>query len=339
MTTDLEQLDGLMTDVEQLKGWVPVRVYWEGASPILDWCYLGERRFNAPFFDQTVEEALRHPFNLLFRHQTPLGILEELHAKRAGLAPSGFIFHASRCGSTLVSQMLAALPQNLVISEARPIDAVLRANFRESGLTDERRAEWLRWITAALGQRRGVEEQRFYIKFDCWSALDLALIERAFPDVPWIFVYRDPLEILVSQLRRRGAHMVPGVLEPSLLGLDEAEIARMQTEEYCARVLARICESALGSFRSERALLVNYTQLPEAVCTTIAKFFGVEYTDEEQKRMLHAARFDAKNPSMNFVGDTDRKKLEAGETLRAATDRWVRPLYERLEALRLAALS
>jgi hypothetical protein len=195
----------------------------------------------------------------------------------------------------------------------------------------------LRWIIGALGHRRGGGEQHFYIKFDCWSALDLNLIERAFPDVPWIFVYRDPLEILVSQLRRRGAHMVPGVLEPSLLGLDEADVARMPTEEYCARVLASVCESVLRSFRNERALLINYTQLPEAVCSTIAKFFGVEYTDAEQERMLRAAQFDAKNPSMNFVGDTGRKRLEASDTLRAATDRWVRPLYEQLEELRLAA--
>ena len=40
----------------------------------------------------------------------------------------------SRCGSTLVSQMLAALPQNIVISEAAPIDAVVQLNRAQPDL-------------------------------------------------------------------------------------------------------------------------------------------------------------------------------------------------------------
>ena len=34
------------------------------------------------------------------------------------------------------AQMLAAVPQNLVLSEAGPIDAVVRANTRDPQLTD-----------------------------------------------------------------------------------------------------------------------------------------------------------------------------------------------------------
>jgi hypothetical protein len=323
-------------NAEQLKGWIPARVYWQDAAPVLDWCYLGERRLTAPFFDQTVEECLRHPFNLLFRHQTPIAVLAAPHFRRTALAPGGFIFHTSRCGSTLISQMLAALPQNIVISEARPIDSILRANLRDATVTDEQRAEWLRWIVGALGQQRTGEEKRLFIKFDCWSAFDLPLIEKAFPEVPRLFVYREPSEVLVSQLRRRGAHMVPGVLEPALLGLDDKAVTQMPTEEYCARVLAKICDAALKSFRLESTLLVNYRQLPDAVCSTIAEFFGVEYTRDERAHMLHAAQFDAKNPSMNFLSDTDQKKLEASEPVREATEKWVTPLYEQLEKLRLS---
>ena len=42
------------------------------------------------------------------------------------MRPSGFIFHMSRCGSTVISQMLAALAEHVVVSEAGPIDALAR---------------------------------------------------------------------------------------------------------------------------------------------------------------------------------------------------------------------
>ncbi len=99
---------GLVTD------WMPIRVYQEQGEPMLDWAYFGSARFVEPFFEDTVAKVLRRSFSLLFRQQTPLSILDELQLLAPGVAPTGFIFHMSRCGSTLVSQMLAALPQNIV---------------------------------------------------------------------------------------------------------------------------------------------------------------------------------------------------------------------------------
>jgi hypothetical protein len=82
-------------DATRLEGWTPVRLRWQDAQPVLDWCFVGAERFTEPFFDQTVQRLLRHPFNQLFRRQTPLAALAELHAHAPGLAPTGFIFHMS----------------------------------------------------------------------------------------------------------------------------------------------------------------------------------------------------------------------------------------------------
>ena len=176
---------------------------------MVDWCYLGKDRFKDSFFDQTVGECLRQPFNLLFRDQTPIDVLGQWNELRPGLSPTGFIFHMSRCCSTLISRMLASLPQNIVISEARPIDSTLRAHFHSDAVTDERRIAWLRWMVSALAQRRRGKEQHFFIKFDAWNVLEVPLIRRAFPAVPWVFVYRDPVEVLVSQLIIGGRRWCP----------------------------------------------------------------------------------------------------------------------------------
>lgn len=115
-----------MKSDDPFAGWVPIRVVESSTPPEVEWCHLGTERFTDPFFQQTIERRLRDPFPLLFRRRSPLDDLSARAVEHPGLAPSGFVFHMSRCGSTLVAQMFAALATTVVISEADPIDAVLR---------------------------------------------------------------------------------------------------------------------------------------------------------------------------------------------------------------------
>ena len=317
---------------EQFAGWVPIRVYWEQEAALVDWAYIGNERFTDPFFSDTIERCLRNPANMLFRRQTPIETLAEWREARPGLMPKGFIFHMSRCGSTLVTQMLAAMPRTIVISEAGPIDSVLRANFRDPSLTDDRRAAWLQWAVSAFGQPRAGGEKDLFIKFDCWDTMELELIERAFPDVPWIFLFRNPVEVMVSQAQRKSAHLVPGMVEPQLFGLDPDAALTFGPEEYCAMILARICEAALGHHKTGRSMIVDYNTLPGAVSASLLDFFRVTYTDDDLERLIRASQFNAKNPALPFQDDSAAKNRLATREVTQAADRWLAPVYEKLRA-------
>lgn len=320
-------------DLTQLDGWIPIRIYWQDSHPMVDWCFLGTQRFREPFFDETIDKCLRQPFSLLFRHQTPIEVLEDLQHAQPGLPPAGFIFHMSRCGSTLVSQMLAALPQNIVISEADPIDSVLRSNQGHPHITDEQRATWLRGLISAMGRPRNADEQHLFIKFDSWSVLDLPLVRRAFPSTPWVFLYRDPVEVLVSHARSRGQQMLPGVLEPELLGLAADEIDPARLDEYCARVLEKCCRAAVLHHETDSAVAINYHALPEAVWSQVAPLFALSLTGDEVKRMQAVTAYHAKQPKTMFVEDSTTKQQIATPEIRALAEGFVRPWIERLEAL------
>jgi hypothetical protein len=324
-------------DAAALDGWAPARIRPEEGGLQVDWCHLGEARFSEPFFDETLERRLRHPFALLMRHRTSMDVLLERQRLRPGLAPSGLIFHMSRCGSTLLSQMLAALPWSIVVSEAAPVDTVLRAPRWVPGLQEHTHLSWLRAVVAALGQARFGQERAYFLKLDAWHTLQLPLFERAFPGVPWVFVYREPVEVLASHQRKRGAHMVPGVLEPSLLGL-EATAGPPPLEEYGARVLARICQAGLDAWhtRSNPARLVSYRQLPQAVEALLQGHFGQQLTEEDLQLLRQAAARDAKNPVVPFEDDTARKEAEVTPGARALAGRLLQPLHEALERSRLA---
>ncbi|GGF26809.1 hypothetical protein GCM10011611_36040 [Aliidongia dinghuensis] len=324
----------MSVDLVPLDGCVPLRTRWQAGEPWIDWCHLGTARFGEPFFEETIGAQLRKPANLLFQPRTPLAVAEAWLVRDPPVPPTGFVFHMSRCGSTLMSQMLAASPRHVAISEAIPIDTVLRPDLNPADLDDETRIRLLRAVVGGLGQRRVGDEERLFIKFDCWHVLDLALIRRAFPTVPWLFLYREPIEVLVSQLKRRGVQTVPGMMPPQVFGIDFAAAVAMPPTDYCAQVLAQMCRAALVQCQGGEGLLVNYAELPEALWTKVPAHFAVDWTPGERAAMAEVLKVDSKSPSFAFVPDAEEKQRLAPEPARLAAARWLEPVYRELEALR-----
>ena len=187
-------------------------------------------------------------------------------------------------------------------------------------------------MISALGQQRG-DETRLFVKFDSWHILDLPLIRTAFPAVPWIFLYRDPVEVLASQVKQRALWLVPGMVGEMLPGVEKEETLRMLPEEYCARCLARVCQAALAHYRAG-GTLVNYRQLPEAVYDSVADNFGLSWLPAELEAMRQATRFNAKTPGLVFAEDSGEKQDAATDRIREMAATWLTPVYEQLEAAR-----
>ena len=314
-----------------LAGWIPFRIRADAGRHMTDWCYLGEDVFDDPFFEQTIQRCLRKPFNQLFGQETPIETLLDWRDVQPGLTPTAFIFHGSRCGSTLFSRMAAVLPRTVVISEAAPIDDVLRAR-----VPDSQRIEWLRALLSALGQPRRGDERHLFVKFDAWHAIDLSLVQRAFPDVPSVFLYREPAAVIASQMRMPGLHMVPGMLDPSVIGLDPPRVLQLDREEYCARMLSALYAAALAAGAGGRVMLMNYTQLPEAASLQLLEWCGRTASHDAREGLHGVAQFDAKTPSLPYdATDVSTRPAPSQRAIDMAA-RFVGPQYAQLESIRLA---
>ena len=314
-------------------GWSPVRVFRDPDDGwTVEWCCLREERFSDPFFAQTIDRALWRPFNQAFRRRTRLEALGEALGGANVRRPAGLIFHMSRCGSTLVAQMLAALPGSVVVSEAEPVDDVLGAHRRDPAVADEWRAERLRWIVTALGNSVSGDPRRFVLKMDSWHVLDLPVIRRAFPGVPSIMVYRDPVEVLVSHERTPGWMMVP-IHAEKLLSLTVDEAVTLPHEDYRARILERFLGAMLRD-DDPACRLVNYAELPSAAMESIPLWFGIDLGSHDRRMMSGAARRDAKEPYQQHTPDSAEKQRRAGAAIRTAAAVRLLPLYQALEARR-----
>src|SRR5262249_16445517 len=215
------------------KHWLPAHLSPTGGAATVDWVHFAGERLVAPFFEESLRRASCRPFNQMFSYRTTLGDFLATAKLDEALAPDGFIFHMSRCGSTLVSQMLAALPNNIVVSEAAPLDAAVRLSNSLPPRSPDKHVGVLAPRVAPLGRRRSGAERHYVIKLDGWHALAFPLFRRAFPQVPWVFLYRDPVEVLVSQMRERGLQLIPSALSPCPFGIENG--TGMTGEEYCAR--------------------------------------------------------------------------------------------------------
>lgn len=328
-------MDSLTRRID-FQGWLPIRMPFRQADIMVDWAYFGKQRFTEPFFRDTVARALRLPFNQAFRRETSADEMVAWTQRAVSITPTAFIFHASRCGSTLIGQMLAALPSHIVMSEPPMLDTILRARYYLPKLTEEKQIAYVRALVLAMAEARNGESE-FVIKLDAWDVFELPLLRRAFPDTPWIFLYRDPLEIAVSQVRQRGAYLVPGVLGLSQLTISQNDALAMGEEEYIARMLGMILQEATRMLATFGGTAVHYKQLPVAMWTELRSMFGVTAHPVDIAAMQQAATWDAKNPYAEFVQDSESKQQTASATLRAHVERWAMPHYRALESIRKPA--
>jgi hypothetical protein len=322
-----------------LKGWLPVDAVVVDGRPGLWWMEMPDVCLAEPFFQQTVERAKTDGTarGELF---TEFDVLLQLEKTLESVPPTGFIFHSSRCGSTLVANACRAIKNSIVLSEPNPVDKVIARFFTDAadgGVKESLYSVFLRGVVHALGQRRSGSEQHLFIKFACTSFAQLERITRIWPHVPWIFLYRDPVETIVSNLNDPPTWLTDDdwrVLS-SITGASAAEVAAMSLEERCARTIAGFYSRAVA-LANDKSMLLNYNQLSVPVISSVLEFFSVSPSAQDREAIARASGVYAKDVSGTrpFVADADAKQKFASPLVREMAARWANEPYRRLEERR-----
>ena len=300
-----------LPEPESLLGWYPVVARQDG----LWWRYFDDKRFSEPFFHDTVAGLAQEN---RFRTWTSFAALDRFDRV---LAPTAFVFHVSRCGSTLLTQLLSSLSSCVVMSEPPIIDSYLRLHTAYGGAETT-----LRKIVSALGQKRFEQERHLFIKLDSWHIDSLPLLRNAFPATPFIFLYRKPEQVLASHRRHRGRQMVPGLVDPALLTLDSSPDRPGDLDGYCVKVLTHFFATAYR--HADELILLNYTQLPQAAWADLPELLSLSAKPAQIKAMQARAKWHSKNAER--YTDDPPTTVGAGDELCAA----LQPHYEMLERKR-----
>jgi hypothetical protein len=319
---------------------MPVDAVVKDGRPGLSWMNMAGVSLAEPFFQQSVDRArAEHPDRQeLF---TEFDTLVQLEKTFDSVSPTGFIFNSSRCGSTLMANACRAIDGAIVLSEPDAADkliARLITDVDEHGTKEVLYSIFLRGVVRALGQRRKGDERYLFVKFACCSVSQIERIRRVWPDVPCLFMYRDPIETIVSNVQNPPAWLLDKDCRvlASIIGSSPSEVSRMTLEELCAR--------AIGSFFSiahrvanSRTLLLNYDQLSLVEIANVLKFFGVKPAAAEMENIARQNQKYSKalDGQRAFVVDAEAKQERATDLIREAAAKWSDLPYQLLEQKRL----
>jgi hypothetical protein len=307
-----------------LARWTPVALNLEPGGASIDWGDLTTVRFAEPFFHHTVERwAGGEPAPLA---RTGLDALAALDVEPS-LDPCALIFHVARCGSTLLSRLLGAVPGVLVLSEPAPVNALLLADPASLGAMTQ--VEALRLLVRALGWRRFGDERHYVLKLSSWNVTRLDLFRRAFPRAALIWLQRAPHEVVASLAADPPGWLAQPDLAGAIFGLEAAPAA---SDEFCVRAV----EAVLSAARAvpDWGLVLDHADLPQAAWRRVAPFLGLDLAPADIACMERTARLDAKEPTPRPFSRDRSRRPPLPEACRAMLAGAAEPLYAALERRR-----
>jgi hypothetical protein len=273
-----------MTD-QPLKNWLPYQLaYEEKDGWKLSWMDLENIRITAPFFEQTISECkIKRKEKYRIASCSSIDFLTDIAKGIAHLKPTAFIFHVSRCGSTLIAQAFSEEEQNIVISEAPLLDEILRAEERDPTITLTQKKQWFEAAITLMGQFRNAKESSFIIKLDSWHLHFYEHLRTWFPDTPFFFLSRKPDEVLASHKRLPGLQSVPGMISKTLLQIDPEEEYGGDFGRYTADVLQQYYQQMLEIRRQQhpKNAFADYADGALEIIENFSSFTGIEIINQE----------------------------------------------------------
>jgi hypothetical protein len=274
--------------------WIPVDVVYADGKIRVFWIPREDKRFIEPFFNQSVAKQFKDEIHTIAR-ETGAGPLIQLAKDRKIQPPRGFIYHASRCGSTLLSQMLAKDPKNLVLSEVPAVDSLMKIKDR----TDAEKLALFIGVIKAFSNSCIGEEERVFFKFSglTGSGNWFPFIQAMFPRTAWIYAYRKPIDVARSNLDKP---------PPWIEALKEDE--RLSA---IVGVLNSQMKTVL-KFRKRAALIVDYDEiLAPRFPELLLRAFDLPTTPEIGEAMQECYRWYAKREGVLW---SEQKKALSART-------------------------
>ncbi len=322
--------------------WSPIDVELESPDdPLITMCKLNFKDYSKkpheyPMFKDLESLSLCQGRNR--RKEKLSKLMRELEAKKGTPAgrivpPTGFVFHESRVGSTLVANTLASDPFSMVFSESPPPAAVLLHCHHDSGCDRNLQVKLFRDVVTLMGN--SPIHKRLFFKLQSITSTKMEIALEAFPDTPFAFVYRNSVQTMMSHLDpnkgsynapcMRSKRTPPEAVSKALEGLKGGK----PDEAWCAAHLNMLCQSALNAYHKysvthddaghikQRGLLINYESLPGIVPRALLPLFNVEPGEAWLQKMDSESKVYSKGHgnTHTFVSDSQDKEQRASEKI------------------------
>ncbi|MEM7018801.1 MAG: hypothetical protein AAF512_15855, partial [Pseudomonadota bacterium] len=186
----------------------------------------------------------------------------------------------------------------------------------------DERAAMIRGVINQFGQL--VPDDNLVIKLTSINVIRMSSYFEAYPNMPWVFMFRHPIEIMVSIMRTAtGWSNSYGHSEaPGLLGLEPEHLEGVSFEEYLALGLRQMFDKALQRDNGN-GLFIDYAALAPDTFATVAQHFGIEVDETDLHAMNNVLGTYSKDSSRQREPNPDdsiQKRSEASAAITAAAE-------------------
>jgi hypothetical protein len=248
------------------------------------------------------------------------------------LDTAGIIYHESRSGSTLAANMLTVgYPDtSRVYSEPTVLLRAMKSN----------NTDLVRDVLYMLGRTNNTKEKRVFYKLKSDA---VRYIHTMPPEIPWIFMYRKPEEVVASHfnptetestvclMERKHPH--PLLVEISKKFDNTKDTRKMTDENFCAARLASLCLAAIREHqRTGKGHFVNYNLMPEILWETIVpKYFQVQITPTAISRMKNISQVYSKGKVDNTKEWNNNIKKKVTKEQQKSAHKILAPYFVQME--------
>lgn len=253
--------------------------------------------------------------------------------------PAGFIFHMSKCGSTLMAKVLDQPDSQMIVKEPTPLHEnlwqYLTNNWQNPVASTDDNLRLIRHLIQILGRRRFPQQTSYFVRFRSWNIAFVESIQQAFPNTPCLFIYRDPVKVMASILNK------PTTGLPRLNNSGAAAfitkqprkaLAEMDPLHYFTSFYKQYLYLGLNKMKNTHYL--NYRQLNKQNLDQILRT-TYNYTATKADLPLMQAQFDTYSKddtgTVPFSSDRKEKKKQVTPAMQKAAEEHLMSLYQQLE--------
>jgi len=260
-----------------------------------------------------------------------------------------FVFHESRCGSTLVANSLTAMDtkEHRVYSESKPLVMAMEVcGFEGMDCPPDTSTKLIQDVVRVMGLTGEPTEKGLFYKVQSIGARYMSVALEAFPETPWIFVYREPVQVMMSHLKL-GIHYANCIYQLRDVTAQKIEFLNslgrdldsLSPVEKCACHLSLLCDAAVEAISRSNGvgIGVNYQSITNTLINTIfPDHFKLEMTEERKERIIEVSGHYSKGKSASrgksFQGkewkeDSERKEERASPAIKEASELFLSSSY------------
>ena len=325
------------------RGWLPVQTEIQLRPTLIPkanvrWMEFGDTPLTDPFMVHTMQR-LREQVPPAREITTDLDTVLRTAAASAPVRPSGLIFHVSRCGSTLLANALRTAEGVSVVSEPLAANHLFYPSHGETSAYlkarwDGRRRQALEAMFSLFARYKTGEPEKLLVKLPSICTLGIEAARKWWPEVPFLMIVRDPVEVIVANLPG-GGFMELQKDPPRAAQLFGWDITGMSPEVYAAHVQGDFCRAARQAFDAahdrSKCKVMDYADLNSEGILEASAFLGIQ-----PRRFERVMGSYSKDPTgqAGFRDDRKEKHRRASKAVLDAAEQWAQQPYRELRMWR-----